>query len=640
MMNQWLPMPKLGCYEVNNQRTFAIVSRDCDEMLLKIYQSMKDERPLKTITLQRNRQSNGNVFFYKEQDDKAVEGYEWWAKAHNGELIGPLVDPYGRGLVEIKARHYRNKICRDTPNLTQRPRISWCDTVIYELHIGSFTKSKTTRLEEKMRGTFKGLMEKLDYLKDLGFTTIELLPVFKWYPFTIENKHPETGEQLKDEWGYNPISFFALEENYGIVDEIKEFKELVEAIHQREMELILDVVYNHTGEGGEGGATFHFKALGDEMYYKKNANHYMNCSGTGNVLNTTHLVVKELVLESLRYWVTHFGVDGFRFDLASILQQDEKGHWMAHGLLSDIAQDPLLSDVKLITEGWDAKGSYDVGRMPVPFREWSDFYRDTIRKVVRGDTGVIGDLAKCIVGDDILFQDEKKNSLHSIHFVTAHDGFTMWDLLSYNQKHNLLNGEGNRDGHNSNYSYNCGIEGETDNEAIDQLRIRKMKNFFVLLALSHGVPMFLMGDERGRTQYGNNNAFCQDSEPYWVNWGEDVRTKELMACVKKALDVRKQINWFKQTKEKEKYITWHGVKCYEPDWSYHSQSLGWEITDQDKRYYFTINHYSETLVFELPKTKKDWCVLIDTYNANEEGKKVVGEVKREPYSIGVYETYV
>ncbi|MGL5675698.1 MAG: alpha-amylase family glycosyl hydrolase [Cellulosilyticaceae bacterium] len=633
--------PILGCIPCGERMQWGIYAPSASVMVLKIYEHAYDTVPVLEQVLDRTHYGTGDIFHVMLCGLPKIEAYTWQLQDKEGCLSECLLDPYCKGVIKASKGHqqYRNLIRVDSVYEGSRPRVPWQETIIYELHVGHFTKSPSSGMSDVRKGTFLGLMEKLPYLQKLGVTTIELLPVFKWNKKTLRNRHPHTGEILEDEWGYNPIAFFALADDYAVdpLQVREEFLTCVKAIHDLGMEVILDVVYNHTGEGGEGGKVFHFKALGDEQYYKKVANQYLNCSGTGNVLNNGHIVVKNMIIESLRYWVLTFGIDGFRFDLASILQQDDQGKWCEQGLLKDIANDPILGLVKLISESWDAKGSYDVGRMPGSFREWSDFYRDTVRKVVKGDMGLVRNMAQCLVGEAIRYRETSKGAYHSIHFITAHDGFTMWDLVSYNTKHNEVNGENNRDGHNANYSFNHGIEGETTDETILNIRFKCMKNYFALLLLSRGVPMFVMGDEVARTQQGNNNAFCQDNESVWMEWEWDERKELLLEFVRQMIAFRKECKWLKN--EASSQLIWHGVRCNEPDWSYHSRSLAWELKGECERYYIIVNNYIEELSFELPRTEKKWRKVIDTDKRQSVLRYMYyGDAKERiaPYSLCVF----
>ena len=609
--------PILGCTVDATGANFGIFSDVAVKMVLEIYLDGIDKPYVKRIILDREQNVSEDIFYIKVSDIKEGMGYVWRLIDEEGNMSKPLLDPYAYGANNINDHKegYYNLVIESMPNESVKPHIPWRDTVVYEMHVGHFTQDVTSGVDEAERGTFAGLMKKLPYLKELGITTIELLPIFKWYPYTIKNIHPTTGEQLEDQWGYNTIGFFAPDERYSVKKDgyaaHKEFKALVDAAHELGLEIMLDVVYNHTGEGGENGSLCNFRALSPKSYYKFDQDgHFRNCAGTGNTFYTNGKVVKKLVLDSLKHWVICMGVDGFRFDLASILGQDAEGKWMKHSLLHDIAQDPILSKVKLVTESWDAKGSYDVGRMPYPFGEWSDYFRDTIRKFIKGEQGVVRSVADCMLGKEIYFADAKKDETSSIHFLTAHDGFTLRDLCMYNEKHNLENGENNCDGNNANYSYNWGVEGPTEDEAIHRNRVVATKNAMCLLLMSKGVPMMLMGDEMGRTQRGNNNAFCQNNELVWVNWENVSKEAEMLHFTQGLLTLRKTLKYFSQNNQYN--ISWHGVKYGEPDWSYYSRSIAWHIEGEESLY-VVANLYHENLRFELPKQEEKWVRIVDSH---------------------------
>jgi glycogen operon protein len=488
------------------------------------------------------------------------------------------------------------------------------------------------------RGTFNGLIEKLDYLRNLGVTSLELMPVFEFNPDSNINKNPKTGEKLKDVWGYNPLNFFAVTGNYTtglrLGEQVFEFKNFVKEVHKRNMEVILDVVYNHTGEGNHYGPTISFRGIDNEIYYilEKDKRYYANYSGTGNTLNCSHTVVKEMITDSLRYWVKDMHVDGFRFDLAAILGRDSNGNWIGDlSLLKDIADDPIISGSKLIAEGWDAAGGYYVGEFPTGWAEWNGKYRDTVRKFVRGDKGQVGDLATRIAGSPDLFKKDGRNPTNSVNFITAHDGFTMWDLVSYNRKHNYLNGENNNDGTNDNFSFNHGIEGNTDDIGILNLRKKQIKNFLVILMTSQGTPMLLMGDELLRSQNGNNNAYCHDNELTWVDWSLEKKNKDILNFYKKIIQFRKDHFCLRRehfftgqdyTGDGIADVTWHGVKPYSPDFSYDSHTLAYMVSGEDfldpehlidNDVYVALNSYTKPLEFELPRLKnKSWYLIADT----------------------------
>ncbi|MGZ4494973.1 MAG: glycogen debranching protein GlgX [Nocardioides sp.] len=463
-----------------------------------------------------------------------------------------------------------------------RPRVRWTDTVVYELHVKGFT-ALHDRVPEELRGTYAGLATPavVDYLRDLGITTVELLPV---HQFASEPRLTEAG--MSNYWGYNSIGFFAPHNGYSSRGDrggqVGEFKHMVKALHAAGLEVVLDVVYNHTAEGGVFGPTLSFRGLDDTGYYKhvaRDVADYFDVTGCGNTVDTSYPAALRLVLDSLRYWVTEMHVDGFRFDLTSALARtgheiDMRGHF-----LTAISQDPVLRHVKLIAEPWDASmDGYRVGGFPPPWVEWNDRYRDTVRDFWRARTHGIRDLASRLAGSSDLYADDGRSPYASVNFVTAHDGFTLRDLVSYDHKHNEANGEGNRDGTDHNRSWNCGVEGETDDASIVALRRTQAANLMVTLCLSTGVPMLTAGDERGRTQRGNNNAYAQDNEMSWVDWRPDDAWLDLYEVTKAALRLRREHPALRQRHYLEgrptveggpKDLAWihpEGREMTEPDW--------------------------------------------------------------------------
>lgn len=626
---------KLGCQLSSEGAYFTIYAKHAFAMVVEIYEDVNQTTPVIKEVIEREKDSDYFTAYIRNMGAKKITSgmyYVWRIMNEDYSYSPALMDPYAKGVAYVKGE-WRNLIIGAWHYLKKKPEIPWKSTIIYELHVGHFTKIDESIPEEE-RGTFKGLIRKIPYLKQLGVTTLEILPVFKWYPRTVKNRSPYTGELLEDVWGYNTLAFFAIDERYSVgknsEDSLEEFKAFIEAAHEAGLEIILDVVYNHSGEGGEGGVKVHFKYLAPEVYYKySECGNYLNCSGTGNTLNTNHPIVKALIKDSLIYWANEIGVDGFRFDLASILGQDERGRWLKESLLNEIATDPILSKVKLITEGWDAKGSYDVGRMPAPFCEWSDYFRDTIRKFVKGDQGIVPSVSHCMMGKEIYFTDSRKGKDQTIHFITAHDGFTMWDLVSYNQKHNEANGEDNRDGHNANYSYNWGTEGETDDEGILVSRQKAARNLLSILFFSKGTPMLLMGDEFARTQKGNNNAFCQDNELVWVDWKKSIEHADLLDFTRRIIQLRKSLDYFKH--EEDYTISWHGIHQKQPDWSYYSRSIALFIEGKESLFFISNNYY-ESLMFELPKVEGKWKCLINTAHL----KQVEEVVESEQYEVKAY----
>ena len=424
------------------------------------------------------------------------------------------------------------------------PKTRWTDTIIYELHVKGFTQLHD-RIPEELRGTYAGLTTPavVDYLKDLGITTVELLPVHQ-----IVTEPHLAAQGLHNYWGYNTINYFAPHNAYSstgdLGQQVREFKAMVKALHAAGLEVILDVVYNHTAEGGADGPHLSFRGLDDHGYYKRSSpddDAYFDVTGCGNTVDVSHPPVLRMILDSLRYWVTEMHVDGFRFDLTPALtrsgnQVDLRGHF-----LTTISQDPVLRHVKLIAEPWDASmDGYQVGHFPPPWVEWNDKYRDTIRDFWRASSGGIRYVASRLAGSSDLYADDGRSPYASVNFVTAHDGFTLRDLVSYNHKHNEANGEDNRDGADTNRSWNCGVEGETDDVDILALRRKQAANLMLTLCLSTGVPMITAGDERGRTQRGNNNAYAQDNEISWLDWRADDAWLDLYEMTKAALRLRRE----------------------------------------------------------------------------------------------------
>ena len=424
------------------------------------------------------------------------------------------------------------------------PLIPLEDSVIYEVHVRGFTCDPSSKV--KHPGTYRGLIEKIPYLKWLGVTTVELMPVFEFDECDCPFFNPDTGEKLVNFWGYNPIAFAAVKagfaasaQEYGQNDE---FREMIKELHAAGIEVILDVVFNHTGEGDDRGRTFSFRGLDNELYYLlDDSGRYLNFTGCGNTVNCNHPVVRDLIMSCLRYWVGDMHVDGFRFDLASILGRDRRGNVMIEPpVVESITEDGVLTDTKLIAEPWDAAGLYQVGGFPFGRRwcEWNGRYRDDVRRFWKGDEGLVGALASRLGGSSDIYQQSGRLPRHSVNYVTCHDGFTLYDLVSYNEKHNRANGEENRDGANDNYSWNCGVEGETDDLEVLALRERQGKNMMTTLMLSQGVPMILAGDEFLRTQKGNNNPWCQDNDLSWVNWELAEKNKGFLRFVRELIALR------------------------------------------------------------------------------------------------------
>ncbi|MCI0455687.1 MAG: glycogen debranching protein GlgX [Gemmataceae bacterium] len=515
------------------------------------------------------------------------------------------------------------------------PLIPLEDSIIYELHVRGFTCHPSSGVSKP--GTFAGLMEKVPYLKRLGITTVELLPVHEFDEDDCPFENSYTGERLRNFWGYNSIAFAAPKAAYGASapehGQVHEFREMVRAFHAAGIEVILDVVFNHTGEGDERGRTYSFRGLDNELYYLLGpGGRYLNFSGCGNTVNCNHPVVRDLIMTCLRFWVAEMHVDGLRFDLASVLGRDKFGNVMAEPpIVETIVEDGVLADTKLIAEPWDAAGLYQVGHFPYGRRwsEWNGQYRDDVRRFWRGEVGMAARLATRLCGSADLYQPTGRRPAHSINFITCHDGFTLWDLVSYSEKHNEANGEGNRDGTNDNHSWNSGVEGPSSDPQVLELRRRRAKNLMATLLLSQGVPMLLAGDEFLRTQQGNNNAWCQDNEISWVNWSlaetnaEFLRFTRMLIALRKRHAAFRRRNFFRGSGPKDQWapdIIWHGVEPFEPDFAPGSRTLALTLDgsqtgrEPDQDFYLACNAWEEALTFRIPPAPsgRPWRRLIDT----------------------------
>lgn len=484
-------------------------------------------------------------------------------------------------------------------------------TIIYEMHVRGFTRHQTSGVAEKKSGTFAGLIEKIPYLHDIGVTAVELMPVFQFDP-------QDAPCGLINYWGYSPVSFFAVHQAYSSrrdpLGPMDEFRDMVKALHSAGIEVILDVVFNHTAEGDHGGATLSFRGLDNTTYYilEKDRSRYANYSGTGNTLNANHPIVRRMILDSLRYWVEQMHVDGFRFDLAAILERDDAGQPIKNPpVLWDIESDPAFAGTKLIAEAWDAAGLYEVGRfLGDSWKEWNGRFRDDVRSFFRGEEGFVGYFADRLLGSPAIYGHKEREVEQTVNYVTCHDGFTLNDLVSYNRKHNELNREGNRDGMDDNRSWNHGVEGPSDDPAVEKLRNRQIKNFLTITMLSAGIPMILMGDEARRTQFGNNNAYCQDNETSWFDWRLLAKHADIHRFVT-LLSARRGLR--KPEIERQRIslnrllrgtnLTWHGIKVGQPDWqkSSHSIALTVEMPDESVIVHLLANAYWEALDFELPQ---------------------------------------
>ncbi len=527
-----------------------------------------------------------------------------------------------------------------------RPNHPLETSVIYECHLRSMTQGAAAPLSDaRYAGTYRGLVDQIPYLRDLGITAVELLPIYDFDETENWNHSPLTGERLLNYWGYSPISFFAPKQSYAFDrhNPIREFKEMVDAFHHAGLEVILDVVYNHTGELDEEGPIDHFKWLGKEIWYLHDSEQrLLNHSGCGNTLQSAHFVVKQMILASLRYWVNEMGVDGFRFDLTTILDRDREGAIQPFPkLLWEIRQDPTFCGIKLIAEPWDAGGGYQIGHLAhhAQWGEWNDQYRDTIRQALQGGQGVMAQVKNAILGSPNVYQSVQKGRAFSINFITAHDGMTMWDLVSYNQKHNEINGEHNQDGTSNNYSCNCGEEGETDNPEIHALREKKMRTFHLLLQLSGGIPMLLAGDELARSQQGNNNAYCLDNPINWIDWRLLKTRQHLFEFIQGVIAFRKTHASFLFSNRSQ--YEWFNSLGKTEDLRHHIRTLAWKITHPDfpkKNICVMLNCYHEAIPFHFPE-KRHWHCLINTALEQSSQKNAIqGNVIVAGFSAQVFES--
>ncbi len=514
-------------------------------------------------------------------------------------------------------------------------RIPEADLVIYEMHVRGFTRHESSGVRHP--GTFDAIREKIPYFQSLGINCIELLPIFEFDESENTRTSPVTGERLCNYWGYSTIGFNAPKPGYAAssTGPNDELKALVADLHRAGIQIILDVVFNHTAEGGEGGTTISFRGIDNKTYYMMLPDgSYANYTGCGNTVNCNNPIVRNFVRDSLRYWAAEYHIDGFRFDLASVMGRDSDGQPLANPpLLEELAHDPVLANCNLIAEAWDAGGLYQVGNFPDYGRwsEWNGKFRDAARRFLKGDFGVTGEIVQRVMGSPDLYKASGRKPTASVNFITCHDGFTLHDLYSYNEKHNLENGESNRDGANDNLSWNCGAEGEIGGPAIDALRLRLQKNAFCLLMLSQGVPMIYMGDECGRTQRGNNNAYCHDEPWNWLDWSlattnagllRFVRTLAAFRASQPALRRREFLTANDTVGSGYPDISWHGVQAWKPDWSVSSRTIAFLLCGRHSKasggtpdfIYAAFNMYYQPLEFEIPVLPKGlrWHRLLDT----------------------------
>jgi glycogen operon protein len=653
---------------------FSLFSKNATAVDLLLFAGPDDDRAARVVPLEPLRH---RTFYYWHAFVPAVEAGQIYAyRAHGphrprqGHLFDPnkvLLDPYGKA-VAVPRRFSRAAARRPGDNaatamksvVTEPNGYDWegdrplgrpyAETVIYEMHVRGFSRHPTSGVAADKRGTYAGLIEKIPYLQALGVTAVELLPVFQY-------DEQDAPDGLTNYWGYSPVSFFAPHAGYSAADRplavLDEFRDMVKALHRAGIEVLLDVVYNHTAEGGRDGPTYSFKGLENSVYYilQDDRSAYANYSGTGNTLNASNTVVRRLILNSLHYWVEEMHVDGFRFDLASILSRDETGRPLADPpTLWDIESDPRLAGAKLIAEAWDAAGLYQVGTfIGDRWTEWNGKFRDHVRAFVRGDKGAVSHLPARLLGSPDLYGHQLREPEQSINYVTSHDGFTLNDLVSYNEKHNEANRELNTDGWDHNLSWNHGVEGPSRDLEIERLRGRQIRNFLTITLLSLGTPMILMGDEVRRTQGGNNNPYCQDNEVSWFDWDDLNRHADLLRFAQRLIRFRLSFDAFRGEPGmtlnrflEQASLEWHGTQLLQPDWSDDSHSLAVTMRCPAGRcaMHMILNAFGEPLDFELPGPhaggKYDWRRIVDTSQASPEdiSEPHVALAAGSPYTAG------
>jgi len=643
-----LPSP-LGATVIDGGVNFSLFSRTATGVELLLFEREGDTKPTRVLPFDPVLNRTYHYWHTFVPNLKPGQIYAYRVTGPNdpdrGLRFNPdktLLDPYGRGTVVPNAYHpdsargNGNNMAVAMKSVVVDPSdYDWegdtplhhpsARTVIYEMHVKGMTRHPNSGVGERTRGTYIGLVEKIPYLVDLGITAVELLPV---HAFDVH----ACPAGLVNYWGYQPVSYFSPHPHYSSrrdpLGPVTEFRDMVKALHKAGIEVILDVVFNHTAEGGHDGPTLCYRGIDNPTYYilENGGSRYADYSGCGNTLNANHPVVRRLIVDSLRYWVSEMHVDGFRFDLASILSRDSSGQPIPNPpVLWDIETDPILAGTKLIAEAWDAGGLYQVGSfVGDAWKEWNGRFRDDARDYFRGESGAVGRFADRMLGSHTVYGHKVREAEQSINFVTCHDGFSLNDLVSYNEKHNEANREENRDGANDNKSWNCGVEGPTSDPAIEAIRNRQVKNYLTVTALSLGVPMILMGDEVRRTQGGNNNFYCHDSEANWFDWSLVEKHADVFRFTKLLLSRRllRDVTHEQQRKSLTDLIAgakkaWHGVKLHQPDWgnSSHSIAFGAVLQKENLLIHLILNGYWEFLNFELPANPNGnpWRRWIDTH---------------------------
>jgi len=653
----------IGATVMDDGVNFSLFSRSATAVELLIFDRYDDRVPRQVVPLDPRSHRTFDYWHAHVQGAGAgmIYGYRVHGPdaPHEGQRFDPdkvLVDPYARAIVYGDNFSHANA-CSDGANVesamkslvvdssdydwegVERPRVEPTERIIYEMHVRGFTKDPSSGTRQP--GTFDALVEKIPYLLDLGVTTIELLPVFQFDENDSSFVDPLTGRRLTNFWGYNPIGFFAPHRGYYTEDwsqmkHLTGFRDMVKAMHAAGLEVFVDVVFNHTAEGDEDGPTLSFRGIENSVYYlldPEDRARYLNFSGTGNTVNCNHPIVRRMILDCLRYWVEVMRVDGFRFDLAAVMSRDEDGKPMRNPPLPwEIEMDPLLSQTRLVAEAWDAGGLYQVGHFPGErWYEWNGVFRDDVRRFVRGDFGFAGAIASRMMGSPDLYERDGRRSTLSLNFVTCHDGFTMYDLVSYATKHNAANGENGRDGADENYSANNGVEGPTDDPGIEARRIGQVKNCLAILLLSQGTPMLLGGDEMCRTQQGNNNAYCQDNEVSWFDWNRLRRYGDVHRFVREMIRLRRAHPSLRRrrfvmghdadgpTPAGITRVRWHGTELDAPDWSDGSRTVAFTLlrTPDDTAIHVILNMHDDELEFAVPPEESGrWRRVVDTAAAS------------------------
>ncbi len=615
---------------------FAVYAKRADQLELVLFDSADDAEPSRVITLDPRIDRTADYWHVHVADLGPDQLYGYRVPGAGGAI---LLDPYGRG-VAIPAA-YRRAMAGDPIDgvatmksvVVDPGRYDWegdrplgrslHETVIYEAHLAGFTADPSSGLPAGRRGTYAGFIDKIPYLADLGITAVEFLPVFAFDPLAVP-------DGLINHWGYQPVGFFAPHQPYasrsGVASAVDEFRDLVKALHRSGIEVILDVVFNHTAEGGVDGPVISFRGLAEDDYYLLDADgRYLDYSGCGNTLNANGPIVRRLIVDSLRYWVEEMHVDGFRFDLAAVLSRDESGRPMADPpTLWDIETDPVLAGTKLIAEAWDAGGLYQVGSFVGDrWSEWNGRFRDDVRSFLKGDRATVRSFSERFLGSPDIYGHKRREPGASINFVTCHDGFTLNDLVSYDGKHNEANGEDNRDGSDQNLSWNCGAEGPTDDPAIEALRERQIRNFLAVDLLAVGTPMLTMGDEIRRTQDGNNNGYAHSDPTTWFDWSGVERHADLFRFTKTVIRLRRRVSNFLDLPAEQDLLDllhhawydWSGVDVDRPDLSDDSHSIALTVRAEPGALHLIFNAYWEPLDFALPDGEvaaNGWWRVMDT----------------------------